>query len=131
MRKRYGKDWASKPKQGRFGRDCAAILDILKRADAGDWFEYPQGSALHYFRFPERYQAIARDGVPIFFTEPGPSEMRAQTPLKPEEKAILAEKLTKVIWKGYLAIPDRRLRSLIKYFAVPKGILEGLYRIGA
>jgi len=56
--------------------------------------------------------------------------------MKPEEKAILKKKLLKNI--QYLAIPDDTLESWIKYFGVPKGILDGVvqdwrvvYHVGA
>jgi len=46
--------------------------------------------------------------------------------MKPEEKAILKKKLLKNIEKRYLSIPDNTLESWIKYFGVPKGILNGV-----
>ena len=65
-------------------------------------------------------------GVKMFFTSKGPSSRRRQPPLKPDEKAILRKKLLKFIDKGYLAPHVGRIESLIKYFAIPKGVIEGV-----
>ncbi len=103
-----------------------AMKEIMWRAANNDWFEYPSGSCLHYFRFPTRYQQQARDGVGIFFKDAGPASMKAQPPLKTDEKEVLSKKILKFIKKGYIAPPENKIRSLIKYFAVPKGVLEGV-----
>ena len=39
---------------------------------------------------------------------------------------MLRKKIKKMIDKGYIAPSTRRIQSLIKYFAVPKGVLEGV-----
>jgi hypothetical protein len=62
----------------------------------------------------------------VFFTNKGPSSQRRQPPLKPDEKAILRKKLLKFIDKGYLAPHVGRIESLIKYFAFPKEVIEGV-----
>ena len=51
--------------------------------------------------------------------------MKAQPMMKPEEIKVLREKLGKVIGKRYLNLPDSKLLSLIKFFAVPKGVVDG------
>ena len=104
----------------------AAIHDILWRAASNTWFEYPLGSRLIFFRFPERYRTEAKRGVKVFFTSKGSSSRRRQPPLKPDEKAILRKKLLKFINKGYLAPHVGRIDSLIKYFAAPKGVIDGV-----
>jgi hypothetical protein len=62
----------------------------------------------------------------VFFTSKGPSSQWRQPPLKPDEKAILRKKLLKSINKGYLAPHVGQIDSLIKYFAVPKGVIDGV-----
>jgi hypothetical protein len=45
----------------------------------------------------------------------------------PEEREVLQRKITKQIGKGYIAGPqNRQHKSVIKYFAVPKGVVEGV-----
>ena len=95
--------------------DRDAIRDILWRASGNTWFKYPMGSRLLYFRFPEKYRMEARDGVPPYFTEKGPTSMRAQKPMSPEETAVLRDKILKVIKKRYITVPEERLRSVISY----------------
>ena len=103
------------------------MRDIVWRSTENDWFEFPMGSRLNFFRFPQKYQTMARDGVPIFFTGPKPTSKRAQaTNMNPDEKAILKDKLKKIICKKYLAVPDEELASLIKHFGVPKGVIDGV-----
>jgi hypothetical protein len=121
----HGKDW-SHSRHTKVLEDVIAIQDILWRAASNTWFEYPLGSRLIFFRFPARYQTEAKRGVRVFFTKKGPSSRRRQPPLKPDEKAILRKKLLKFIDKGYLAPHVGRIESLIKYFAVPKGVIDGV-----
>ena len=70
---------------------------------------------------------MARDGVPIFSTGPKPASKQAQaTNMNPDEKAILKDKLEKIICKKCLAVSDEELASLIKHFGVPKGVTDGV-----
>ena len=103
------------------------MQEIIRRSTSNDWFEYPAGSRLHYFRFPTRYRLQARDGTSVFFKDRGPTLMHRQPDLGPEEQEVLRTKILKFIKKGYI-IPPRagQVKSLIKYFAVPKGVLEGV-----
>jgi hypothetical protein len=61
-----------------------------------------------------------------YFKDAGPTFMKAQPPLKTNEKEVLSKEILKFIKKGYIAPPENKIRSLIKYFAVPKGVLEGV-----
>ncbi len=127
---KHGGAWLS----GRVGkmpekvqRDVAAMREVMWRAANNDWFEYPTGSRLHYFRFPARFRTLARDGVPNFFVQSGPVQRLPQPTPTPEAVAVLRDKIGKMIKKGYITPPETKLRSLIKYFAVPKG--EGDRRV--
>ncbi len=60
----------------------------------------------------------------VFFKDAGPSLMRAQPPLGIKEREVLSKKIMKFIKKGYIAPPTSKIKSLIKYFAVPKGMLD-------
>jgi hypothetical protein len=45
----------------------------------------------------------------------------------PKEREVLRKKITKKIDKGYIAGPQYgQHKSVIKYFAVPKGVVEGV-----
>jgi hypothetical protein len=60
------------------------------------------------------------------FTDKGLSSRRQQLPLKPDEKQVLRKKVKKFLERGYVAPSRGRISSLIKYFAVPKGIINGV-----
>ena len=107
------------------GKDLEAVSDIMWRAFNSDWFEYPVGSRLHFMRFPEKYQKMARDGAPVYFETEGPSQKRPQRDMPEDAKEVLREKLKNVIGKKYLDVPDGMVESLIQYFAVPKGVEDG------
>ena len=118
--------------------DVSACRDIVWRASNNDWFEYPFGSRLNFFRWPAKYRSLARDGVPIHFLGPPPKSMKPQPGMDADEEKVLREKLLKIIKKRYIVVPDERLRSLIMYFGVPKGVFDGViqdwhivYHIGA
>jgi hypothetical protein len=104
------------------------MREIMKQAADNDWFEYPNGLRMHYFFFPERYRLQARNGVTIFFKDKGPTQMRQQSCLSgPDERDVLKSKISKFIKKGYIVPPEPgQIKSLIKYFVVPKGILDGV-----
>jgi hypothetical protein len=54
--------------------------------------------------------------------------MRQQPRLSsPDERDVLKSKISKFIKKGHIVPPEPgQIKSLIKYFAVPKGILDGI-----
>ena len=118
LRKTHGKKWLTMRRRGnvKLNHDLDAIRDILWRAAQNTWFEYPSGSRLLYWRFPIKYQRQARDGVPVYFIEEGPTSMKPQRTVSPEETAVLKEKILKVIRKRYLVVPEDRLQSVISYF---------------
>ncbi len=55
------------------GKDLRAISSMLWHASHTTWFKFNAGSCLVHFRFPERYQKEARDGVKAFFKKSGPT----------------------------------------------------------
>jgi hypothetical protein len=46
--------------------------------------------------------------------------------LKEDKKEVIRGKVRKFIKKGYISPPEGKVKSLIKYFTVPKGVLEGV-----
>ena len=121
---KYGPGWS---KLGTAKADASAMREIMWRAAHNEWFDYPVGSRLHFFRFPTKYRALARDGVPNFFITPGPTQRRPQPTPTPEASEILRDKILKMIQRRYLVTPSSKVASLIQFFAVPKG--EGDYRV--
>ena len=113
MRLKYGLEWhkvattpASKEERGR-------LAEIVGRATFNEWFEYPNGSRLIYFRFPSRYQVLARDGVAPFFLKdqtPAPFSSRMKPTPAEDERAILSKKITTIIHKRYIVPPKEKLR---------------------
>jgi hypothetical protein len=51
---------------------------------------------------------------------------RAQPSLKEDEKEVIKGKVRKFVKKGYISPPEGKVKSLIKYFAVPIGVLKGV-----
>jgi hypothetical protein len=132
LEKEFGADWKAmlsppsespsvKTKQLKLELD--AVRNILWHANETNWFEYLSGSRLHHFRFPDRYRKEARDGVKIFFERPGPDSKQRQPNIKPEMLDAVRAKILKVIKRRYLVRVRTHLdiKSLIKFFAVPKG----------
>ena len=75
LRKEFGPDWMFPlPRKGedgnltRVGNEVEAIKNLcgILQTMKASWFEYNSGSRIYHFRFPLRYQKIARDGVSIF-----------------------------------------------------------------
>jgi hypothetical protein len=57
---------------------------------------------------------------------PGPTMRRKQPTLAPDEKEVLRKKIIKFVVKGYIGPIEGKISLLIKYFAVPKGIINGI-----
>ncbi len=75
-----------------------------------------------FFRFPTRYRQIARDGVPGYFEHPGPTTQDTQPEIAdPKIRAMAKDKILKVLQQRYLLTTGIKVKSLIKYFSVPKG----------
>lgn len=123
----YGPGWQSLPRKidnnlTKLGRDLHAINHIIWHATHTNWFEYKAGSRVIHFRFPLRYRKIARDGVPVFFEEEGPTSMEPQPPIYDKEKRRkIREKIDKVMHRRYMLCTGVDIKSLIRYFGVPKG----------
>ena len=100
-----------------------AVKNILWHASETNWFEYFSGSRLHHFRFPKRYRKEARDGVKIYFETAGPDTKQRQPDIKPDMVDMVRAKIFKVIRRRYLVKvrTGMDIKSLIKFFAVPKG----------
>ena len=104
------------------GKDKEAIAGILWHSVNTSWFDYHAGSTLIHFRFPTMYRDMARDGVKVFFEKPGPTTREAQPRISdPKIREMAKEKILKVVKRGYLQTLGTKIKSMIKYFAIPKG----------
>ncbi len=123
LRREHGEAWTTKARiSGLAGNeDANAIQDILWHSAGNNWFKYPTGLHLIFFRFPARYCLQAKRGVRVMFSSKGPTSKRRQPPLKPEEKEVLRKKIIKFVERNYIAPLSGKIMSLIKCFAVPKG----------
>ena len=75
-----------------------------------------------HLRFPLRYRASARDRIPAWFERPGPTSREAQPVIADAGiRAKVKDKISKVVKRRYLLTTGINVKSLIKYFAVPKG----------
>jgi hypothetical protein len=64
---------------------------------------------------------MARDGVKVFFERPGPLVRNPQPNVAdPKVWEMVKDKILKVVKRRYL-VGRIKIKSLIKYFAVPKG----------
>ncbi len=105
--------------------EADGIQDIFWRASKNKWFQCPIGSRLIFFRFPIHYRTQTLQGVWVLFTDKGPQYHHPQPPLKPNEQQVLRKKVKKLIDKKYVTPCQGQISLLIKYFAVPKGIING------
>ena len=127
IKETHGPGWQSQPRKidnnlTKLGRDLHSINHIIWHATHTNWFEYKAGSRVIHCRFPLRYRKIARDGVPVFFEEEGPTSMEPQPPIYDKEKRRkIREKIDKVLHRRYMLCTGVDIKSLIRYFGVPKG----------
>ena len=147
MRKEYGETWWSqyqftkaakmKRKRKRSGdatnklmsdvvycevdRDLIVGRDGLSRAFNSTWWEWKDGSACFFWRWPIGIRKQVRDGVPIFVQSKLPRWRKKQAlPSKKYMADKMTEKLNKVVDRRYLI--NSVVHSLINCFAVPKGL---------
>ncbi len=130
MKEAHGPDWMGKPHQQRdgvlteLGRDQSAMANLLWHSTHTNWFEFNAGFRLVHLRFPLRFQRIVRDGVPAWFTKPGPTTKGTQPAITDSRlREKMREKIGKVFKHRYLLflLTGLAIKSFIKYFMVPKG----------
>ncbi len=129
MVKKYDRGWVETGRRGGnrgASTEVEAAHKIMWRATENDWFEYPLGLRLLYFRFPTRYRTQRLSGVKVNFIKEGPRSRRPQPPLGMDKKSVLRKKIIKFVEKGYIACVPGQVGSLIEYFAIPKGVINGV-----
>jgi hypothetical protein len=117
MRDTHGDNWTHCP-AGR--RDREVGRDCLWRVISCDWWEWPRGSTLFFWRWPRSVRMLARDGHPVWWIATPPASMKLQPP---ERDPVIREKvkikLQNVRDKRYIC--PGPVQNVTSYFAVPKG----------
>ena len=117
LKKSYGSDWFScqaGAKDREVGRDC------LWRVSYCDWWEWPRGSTLFFWRWPTSIRGLARDGHPVWWLSEPPRCMRLQPrESDPVIRDKVRHKIQNIRDKRYI-LPGS-VSNVTSYFAVPKG----------
>ena len=93
--------------------------DAISRAKGCTWWEWVDGSSLFFWRWPEDYQRVARDGL-LPWLKAGHSDWKhKQAPPKDSTEAEkVRQKLQNIRKKRYVA--PGKVTSFMSFFAVPK-----------
>jgi hypothetical protein len=111
---------------GEYIKEKKAGADCLARYANSSWWEWTAGSRPLFWRWPEKYREIIRDGVKLWIKGPLPEYRVLQRGEKyTSTRNAIKGKLSAVMAKGYLT--QEEIKSLTSFFAVPKG--EGDVRI--
>ena len=90
-------------RDARHYKDLERARDAIRRLSNSDWWDWSDGSAPAHWKWPEWYQEIIRDGLPIWFKEAPRQWRRPQSAGKNKvEHAQMREKLDKVRNRRYV-----------------------------
>jgi len=105
-------------------KDLAVGVDSLLRCIRSSWWDWTDGSTCHFWRWPCEIRLFIRDGFPVFIEKKLPEYKKNQKfrGLTDQQMKALKLKIQKVIDRRYLN--EGYVKSLINYFAVPKGITD-------
>ena len=95
----------------------------VERAQFCSFWDWDRGSSIFFWRWPEDYQDIVREGLAPMFDGDPPNNLEFQPPYKDNDvKAKVKEKLQRVLDRGYVKITDIKFVEALMYmFHVPKG----------
>jgi hypothetical protein len=100
--------------------DFEAAADCVRYSGSSSWWEWDGGSRLFFWRWPGIFRSYARDGQPHLWTKtPAPFRRPQQPPKSPGDAALIADKVGKLRYKGYMKPEDAE--GLVHYFYVKKG----------
>jgi hypothetical protein len=105
-------------------KDITAGADAISRFAGSDWWSWNRGSSLFFWRWPKGEQrSSARDGMTVWVKSRLPNYNRRSRPPDPAKKVLIAEKLQKILDRGYVVFPAERsfVQSLMDFFDVEKG----------
>jgi hypothetical protein len=112
---------------GRFMPDASSILaDGLRaceKADGASWWEWDNGSALLFWRWPKDYIETTGIGIAPMFDLDLPSNQDKQPSYEEDEVRVKVKtKLEKILAKGYIKLVDIELvEAMMFMFHVQKG----------
>jgi hypothetical protein len=111
---------ASSMKNAEYHRKKEAGSDCIHRCWNSSWWEWSSGSRPLFWRWPQDYRTIIRDGLPPWIKRAMPRYLVPQRGEKDDALwALITSKLKKVRDKGYIA--PSTVHSLTSFFMVPKG----------
>ena len=121
LRQAHGKSWSSKRKTcAKLKRDLEVGRDVVSRYGASTWWDWSQGSTLHFWRWHPDFRVQARDGIPMMMMDKMQPYLHPQQwPKIAEQKSQMFSKLIKVVNRGYIS--KGNVTSLTGFFPVPKG----------
>jgi hypothetical protein len=98
-------------------------LRACEKADGALWWEWDNGSALLFWRWPKDYIETAQIGIAPMFDSDLPSNQDKQPPYKEDEVRVKVKaKLEKILAKGYIELVDIELAEAMMFmFHVQKG----------
>lgn len=101
-----------------------AGFDAISRAERCNWWEWKDGSAPFFWRWPAHYLETIRDGLPVWVKGDGlPNTKRPQRREHDEDiRRRMRGKVAQVRDRRY--ITRGYVKSLTSFFAVPKGIQD-------
>ena len=107
-------------------RLCITTNDWMKGADSliralkCSWWEWDDGSAPFYWRWPGWYQHFIRDGIAFPLRCVPPAYMVPQQDIRnSQQKHLVVQKLQKVVNRRYIG--KGNIKSLTSFFSVLKG----------
>ena len=102
-------------------RALAVARDCIHRGAEASWWDWDEGSALIFWRWPKACRQWAMQGQPHFLTGDFPEFKVPQAPAKTEDKGKrVMEKVSKVRRRRYIAVG--LVLSLTHMFYVAKGL---------
>lgn len=98
-------------------------LSACDKAERSSWWEWDEGSAIFFWRWPEDYQNQVRIGIPPMFEGRPPSNQSRQPPYDCQEtQEMVKKKVMKVLNKGYIKRTNKEsIKAFMFMFHVPKG----------
>ena len=104
-----------------FNKDIQAGRECIEYSSKCNWWEWCGGSRLFFWRWPCEFRTSAQDGIPICWLPNKQPNSRKPQPAVHDKvvKEQMKIKLNKVRNRGY--VKPGRVKSLIRFFAVPKG----------
>jgi len=104
-------------------RSLEAGKNAISHANAASWWEWDGASALFFWRWPKKFQAEMRDGLPPRFVGTPPrSKERQRRHKDPEVKRKEKKKIDKARKRGYIVTKFVGITwSFMHFFSVPTG----------